>query len=77
MQFTYWRQKVAPKGYNAIHTPEGEVWEDFQRNALEVMNAPATETVTPNALYYSSTAQAQLHAEKLTIYPPPTLCHQR
>lgn len=74
LQFTCWSKKHDPHGYEAIHNPVGTPWEDCQKAAQEVMNAPASANVLPDALnYYSPTAQAQLHAQKPDVYPatPP------
>jgi hypothetical protein len=74
LQFTCWSKKHDPHGYEAIHNPVGTPWEDCQKAAHEVMNAPASANVLPDALnYYSPTAQTQLHAQKPDVYPatPP------
>lgn len=70
LQFTCWSKKHDPHGYKAIHNPVGQAWEDCQKAAEEVMNAPANANVLPEALnYYSPRAQAQLHVQKPSVYP--------
>ena len=70
LQFTCWSKKHDPHGYKAIHNPVGQAWDDCQKAAEEVMNAPANANVLPEALnYYSPRAQAQLHVQKPSVYP--------
>lgn len=70
LQFTCWSEKHDPHGYKAIHNPVGQAWEDCQKAADEVMNAPENANVLPEALnYYSPRAQAQLHVQKPSVYP--------
>ena len=70
LQFTCWSKTHDPHGYKAIHNPVGQAWDDCQKAAEEVMNAPANANVLPEALnYYSPRAQAQLHVQKPSVYP--------